>query len=81
MASVDGLVNEIATVTGEAGGDARKIQTGRLQFYALMLVTAVAGVALILWISRPWKRFGSMHSWFDWALTLVVFIPAAAQSS
>ena len=33
-----------ATVTGEAGGEVRKIQTGRLQFYALMLVAAVVVV-------------------------------------
>jgi NADH-quinone oxidoreductase subunit L len=47
---IDGLVNEIGTVTGETGGAVRKIQTGRLQFYALMLVAAVGAFALILWI-------------------------------
>ena len=38
---VDGLVNGLATLTGDSGGEVRKIQTGRLQFYALMLVAAV----------------------------------------
>jgi NADH-quinone oxidoreductase subunit L len=47
---IDGLVNEIGTVTGETGGAVRRIQTGRLQFYALMLVAAVGAFALILWI-------------------------------
>jgi NADH-quinone oxidoreductase subunit L len=47
---VDGLVNGLATVTGESGGAVRKIQTGRLQFYALMLVTAVGLFAVALWI-------------------------------
>jgi NADH-quinone oxidoreductase subunit L len=47
---VDGLVNGIATLTGESGGEIRKIQTGRLQFYALMLVAAVVLFAGALWI-------------------------------
>jgi NADH-quinone oxidoreductase subunit L len=47
---VDGAVNGIATLTGEAGGEVRKIQTGRLQFYALILVAAVAVFAIALWI-------------------------------
>jgi NADH-quinone oxidoreductase subunit L len=47
---VDGLVNGIATVTGESGGEIRKLQTGRLQFYALMLVVAVVVFAGALWI-------------------------------
>jgi NADH-quinone oxidoreductase subunit L len=47
---VDGLVNGLATVTGESGGAVRKIQTGRLQFYALMLVVAVGLFAVALWI-------------------------------
>ncbi len=47
---VDGLVNGIATVTGESGGAVRRVQTGRLQFYALILVLAVALFALALWI-------------------------------
>jgi len=48
---VDGLVNGIGTVTSEVGSETRKIQTGRLQFYALMLVAAVVVFALILWIA------------------------------
>jgi NADH-quinone oxidoreductase subunit L len=48
---VDGLVNGLATLTGESGGKVRKIQTGRLQFYALMLVAAVVIFAGVLWIS------------------------------
>ncbi len=47
---VDGLVNGLGAATGETGGVVRKIQTGRLQFYALMLVAAVGVFALALWI-------------------------------
>jgi NADH-quinone oxidoreductase subunit L len=47
---VDGVVNGIATVTGETGGAVRRLQTGRLQFYALMLVSGVFVFALVLWI-------------------------------
>jgi NADH:ubiquinone oxidoreductase subunit 5 (subunit L)/multisubunit Na+/H+ antiporter MnhA subunit len=47
---VDGLVNGLATVTGEAGGEVRRVQTGRLQFYALILIVAVGLFALSLWI-------------------------------
>jgi NADH-quinone oxidoreductase subunit L len=47
---VDGLVNGLASVTGEAGTEARRVQTGRLQFYALILVIAVGLFALSLWI-------------------------------
>ena len=47
---VDGVVNGLATLTGESGGEVRKIQTGRLQFYALMLVAAVVIFAGALWI-------------------------------
>jgi NADH-quinone oxidoreductase subunit L len=47
---VDGVVNGIATVTGEAGGEVRRVQTGRLQFYALILVLAVGLFALLLWV-------------------------------
>ncbi len=48
---VDGIVNGIGIGTGEAGGAVRQIQTGRLQFYALMLVLAVGVFALVLWIA------------------------------
>ncbi len=47
---VDGLVNGLAIATGESGGVVRKVQTGRLQFYALLLVVAVGLFALSLWI-------------------------------
>src|SRR5262249_53309093 len=47
---VDGLVNGIGTVTGETGGAVRRAQTGRLQFYALMLVAGVVVFAALLWI-------------------------------
>jgi NADH-quinone oxidoreductase subunit L len=47
---VDGLVNGLAVVTGEAGGEVRRVQTGRLQFYALLLIIAVGLFALALWI-------------------------------
>jgi NADH-quinone oxidoreductase subunit L len=45
---VDGLVNGIGVSTGEAGGAVRQLQTGRLQFYAFMLVLAVGLFALAL---------------------------------
>jgi NADH-quinone oxidoreductase subunit L len=48
---VDGIVNGLAIGTGEAGGAARQLQTGRLQFYALMLVLAVGLFSLALWIA------------------------------
>ena len=44
-------MNGIGIGTGEAGGAVRQIQTGRLQFYALMLVLAVGVFALVLWIA------------------------------
>jgi NADH-quinone oxidoreductase subunit L len=47
---VDGIVNGIGQVTSEGGGELRKLQTGRLQFYALMLVAAVAVFAIVLWV-------------------------------
>jgi NADH-quinone oxidoreductase subunit L len=48
---VDGAVNGLAVETGEAGEAARQLQTGRLQFYALMLVLAVGLFSLALWIA------------------------------
>jgi NADH-quinone oxidoreductase subunit L len=47
---VDGLVNGLAAVTGDSGAEVRKIETGRLQFYALMLVAGVVIFAGALWI-------------------------------
>jgi NADH-quinone oxidoreductase subunit L len=48
---IDGAVNGLAAGTGEAGGAARQLQTGRLQFYALLLVLAVGLFSLALWIA------------------------------
>jgi NADH-quinone oxidoreductase subunit L len=48
---VDGVVNGLAAGTGEAGGATRQLQTGRLQFYALMLVLGVGLFSLALWIA------------------------------
>jgi NADH:ubiquinone oxidoreductase subunit 5 (subunit L)/multisubunit Na+/H+ antiporter MnhA subunit len=47
---VDGLVNGIGVVTDDGGGAVRRIQTGRLQLYAFMLVAAVTIFAGALWI-------------------------------
>jgi NADH:ubiquinone oxidoreductase subunit 5 (subunit L)/multisubunit Na+/H+ antiporter MnhA subunit len=47
---VDGAINGLAVVTNESGGAVRRIQTGRLQFYALLLVAAVGLFAAALWI-------------------------------
>ena len=47
---VDGAVNGIGTITGETGGEVRKLQTGRLQFYAFLLVLGVVLFAGLLWI-------------------------------
>jgi NADH-quinone oxidoreductase subunit L len=47
---VDGIVNGIGAITGESGGVVRRIQTGRLQLYAFMLVAAVVVFAGVLWI-------------------------------
>jgi NADH-quinone oxidoreductase subunit L len=47
---VDGLVNGLATITGESGDEVRRLETGRLQFYALMLVAGVVIFAGALWI-------------------------------
>jgi NADH-quinone oxidoreductase subunit L len=48
---VDGIVNGIGISTGEAGGAARTIQSGRLQFYAFLLVLGVGVFAVALWIA------------------------------
>ena len=48
---VDGVVNGIGLTTGEAGGAVRTIQTGRLQFYAFLLVAAVVVFAALLWVA------------------------------
>jgi NADH-quinone oxidoreductase subunit L len=45
---VDGAVNGIANQTGEAGGLARYLQSGRVQRYALILFASVGVMALLL---------------------------------
>jgi len=47
---VDGIVNALGTATEESGSGLRRLQTGRLQFYALMLVVGVFLFAVALWI-------------------------------
>jgi NADH-quinone oxidoreductase subunit L len=48
---IDGAVNGIGAGTEEAGGAARELQTGRLQFYALFIVAAVGLFSLVLWLT------------------------------
>jgi NADH-quinone oxidoreductase subunit L len=50
--AVDGFYNGTAFVTGEAGGGSRKLQTGRLQEYAWVIVGSVGVFVLALAI---WK--------------------------
>jgi NADH-quinone oxidoreductase subunit L len=47
---VDGAVNGIAIETGMAGGEVRKVQSGRVQRYALILFAGVALLALAIFI-------------------------------
>ena len=49
---VDAAINGIATGTGEIGDATRKLQTGRLQFYALMLFICVGLFGLALWFGN-----------------------------
>ena len=49
---VDGVVNGLAVGTGEAGGAARAVETGRLQWYALMMFSGVALFSVFLWIAH-----------------------------
>jgi len=49
---VDGAVNGLAVGTGELGGATRRLQTGRLQFYALVMFAAVGALGLLLWFSN-----------------------------
>jgi NADH-quinone oxidoreductase subunit L len=49
---VDGVVNGLAIGTGEAGGAARAVETGRLQWYALMMFTGVTLFSVFLWIAH-----------------------------
>ncbi|HEY3834811.1 MAG TPA: NADH-quinone oxidoreductase subunit L [Acidimicrobiia bacterium] len=50
--AVDGFYNGTALITGEAGGETRKLQTGRLQEYAWVIVGSVGVFVLALAI---WK--------------------------
>jgi NADH-quinone oxidoreductase subunit L len=49
---VDGIVNGLAIGTGEAGGAARAVETGRLQWYALLMFSAVTLFSVFLWIAH-----------------------------
>jgi len=49
---VDGIVNGLAVGTGDAGGAARAVETGRLQWYALMMFSGVALFSVFLWIAH-----------------------------
>ncbi len=48
---VDGAINGIAKETGHAGELLRRLQTGRVQRYALMMFATVGLFSLALWIS------------------------------
>jgi NADH-quinone oxidoreductase subunit L len=49
---VDGIVNGLAVGTGDAGGAARAVETGRLQWYALIMFSAVTLFSVVLWIAH-----------------------------
>jgi NADH-quinone oxidoreductase subunit L len=49
---VDGVVNEVATITGESGGLLRYLQSGRVQRYALLLFAAVGLLSLFLLLAN-----------------------------
>ncbi len=49
---VDGAVNALATETGAAGEELRKIQTGQVQRYALLLFASVGLLSLILFLTN-----------------------------
>ena len=49
---VDGIVNGLAVGTGDAGGAARAVETGRLQWYALIMFSGVALFSVFLWIAH-----------------------------
>jgi NADH-quinone oxidoreductase subunit L len=49
---VDGIVNGLAVGTGDAGGAARAVETGRLQWYALLMFSAVTLFSVFLWIAH-----------------------------
>ena len=49
---VDAAVNEIALLTGDAGGAMRTVQSGRVQRYALLLFAAVGLLSLALFLTN-----------------------------
>ena len=49
---VDGAVNDIAMETGAAGGEVQKVQSGRVQRYALLLLGAVGIIGLAIYITN-----------------------------
>jgi NADH-quinone oxidoreductase subunit L len=49
---VDGSITEIATATGASGGLLRKVQSGRVQRYALLIFIAVGLFALAIFLSN-----------------------------
>ena len=50
--TVDAAYNGLAKETGQAGGLLRRIQTGQVQRYALLIVFAVAILSIALIIAR-----------------------------
>jgi len=49
---VDGVVNGLAHQTGAAGEELRKIQSGQVQRYALLLFAAVGLLSLALFLTN-----------------------------
>ena len=47
---VDGAFNDLANETGIVGGEARKVQSGRVQRYALLLLAGVALIGLAIYL-------------------------------
>jgi NADH-quinone oxidoreductase subunit L len=47
---VDGAFNDLANETGVVGGEARKVQSGRVQRYALLLLAGVALIGLAIYL-------------------------------
>ena len=47
---VDGAINGIAVETGAAGGELRKVQSGRVQRYALILFAGVGLLGLAIFL-------------------------------
>jgi NADH-quinone oxidoreductase subunit L len=61
---VDGLVDAVARVIGLAGATLRKVQSGWVQQYVLVMAGAVF-LALILWLLRGFGPYGlgGIHGW------------------